>query len=84
MPKNYHLTFSMSEGNFLNAFNLLAKGFNAAASETRCKGFAIGRSIFIEPAEDWFARRADDEQTIMRIAEKFTSIVKAWRKYRTV
>jgi 5-dehydro-2-deoxygluconokinase len=63
---------------------VLAKGFNAAASETRCKGFAIGRSIFIEPAEDWFARRADDEQTIMRIAEKFTSIVKAWRKYRTV
>ena len=30
LPKNYHLTFSMSEGNFVHAISLLEKGVNVA------------------------------------------------------
>nr|WP_235015314.1 DUF2090 domain-containing protein [Oceanicoccus sp. KOV_DT_Chl] len=61
----------------------MVEGFKAAGSEPRCKGFAIGRSIFFEPAEEWFSNRADDEITVSRIADKFSSILSQWRHYRS-
>ena len=35
----------------------LAHSFRIAAPHPICKGFAVGRSIFAEPAADWFAGR---------------------------
>lgn len=44
-----------------------------------CKGFAVGRSIFYDPIEDWLAGRANDDECVRRIAENFRSLIDAWQ-----
>src|SRR6478735_5250365 len=38
----------------------LRAAFSLAAGEPLCKGFAIGRSVFADAADRWFAGRLDD------------------------
>lgn len=67
----------------LNApFADLAAGFAAAAQSLSCRGFAVGRSIFVEPARAWLRRHIDDVTLIERISANFAELVALWRATR--
>ena len=53
--------------------------FAAAKSEAMVNGFAIGRTIFWGPAEDWFAGRSDDETATRQMATAFAELIDAWQ-----
>lgn len=56
----------------------LEAGFAAAATSPWVKGFAIGRTIFADIAEDWLAGSIDDEAAIDTMAKRFARLVQAW------
>jgi 5-dehydro-2-deoxygluconokinase len=56
----------------------LEAAFAATADAPIVKGFAVGRTIFAEPAEAWFAGRITDEQAIADMARRFEELTKAW------
>jgi 5-dehydro-2-deoxygluconokinase len=58
----------------------LIAGLEIAARSKWVRGFAVGRSIFVEPAERWLAGMADDEATIAAIAENFRALTMAWQR----
>jgi 5-dehydro-2-deoxygluconokinase len=60
----------------------LAKGFQEAATSSLCKGFAVGRTIFQAPSQDWLAGRIDDATLIARVRRNFESLIEAWRQAR--
>ena len=60
----------------------LYEGFRIAAGRKYCKGFAIGRSIFGEPARRWLQQLVDDEQLIEEVAGNFLDLVQQWRTHR--
>jgi len=60
----------------------LEAAFRRAASHPICKGFAVGRSIFGGPAEDWLNGRIDDKQAITRMAASYSRLIAAWDKAR--
>ena len=55
LPKNYHLTFSMSEGNFVHAISLLEKGVNVAVVFDTKKTEKIKEKVGVAVVEeeDW-------------------------------
>ena len=61
----------------------LRQGFGAAANQPWCKGFAVGRTIFQQPAEAWFAGKIDDEAAINLIAENYRDLINLWRDARS-
>ncbi|GGH14135.1 5-dehydro-2-deoxygluconokinase [Alsobacter metallidurans] len=56
----------------------LARAFALAAQCPAVKGFAIGRTIFAEPARAWLAGRLDDEGAVSAMAGNFRRLVAAW------
>jgi 5-dehydro-2-deoxygluconokinase len=60
----------------------LASALADAARQPICKGFAIGRSIFGEAAEDWLAGRIDDEAAVRGMAARYQRLLGAWREAR--
>ena len=56
----------------------LEASFAAAASEPRCRGFAVGRTIFAEPAAAWFAGRATDADVIEQVAGGYRELIALW------
>ncbi len=60
----------------------LKKGFAIAGGHDICKGFAVGRSIFQEPARAWLSGKASDEQTVTAIAQNYREIVMLWNSRR--
>jgi 5-dehydro-2-deoxygluconokinase len=62
------------------AADALAGAFGAAAKSPIVKGFAIGRTIFGQAAQDWFAGRIDDEAAIADMARRYGALVDAWSK----
>lgn len=57
----------------------LADAFRRARKQNICKGFAIGRTIFREPSEAWFAGEMDDEQLISAVADAYGRVIDIWR-----
>jgi 5-dehydro-2-deoxygluconokinase len=57
----------------------LVEGFRAASGQKYCKGFAIGRSIFAEPARRWLQCSINDEQLISNVASNFSALIHQWR-----
>jgi 5-dehydro-2-deoxygluconokinase len=57
----------------------LAEFFAATASEPRCNGFAIGRSIYGAEARRWLAGEISDEQLSSSVAERYSSMVSLWQ-----
>ena len=49
-----------------------------AAKEPSVKGFAVGRTIFREAAEGWFAGRLDNAAAIAMMAERFDRLTRTW------
>ena len=61
----------------------LAAGFRAAAAQPVVKGFAVGRTIFRDAAQAWFAGRISDEEAVADMAARFQSLVGVWEKTRS-
>jgi len=60
----------------------LARSFRLAADERLVRGFAVGRTIFMQPAEQWLAGQIDDAQAVAAMAERFAALVAAWQATR--
>lgn len=60
----------------------LQADFSTAQSVDSVKGFAVGRSIFADAAEAWFAGSIDDEQAISRMADRFAVLTNTWLKLK--
>ncbi len=58
----------------------LAESFAAAASEPLCRGFAIGRSIYGDPARRWLAGEIDDDELISTVAANYGRMNTLWRE----
>jgi 5-dehydro-2-deoxygluconokinase len=56
----------------------LAAAFRDARASRRVKGFAVGRTIFVEPALRWFAGQGSDEDAVQSMAEAFARLVGHW------
>lgn len=57
----------------------LKEGFANSAGFDICKGFAVGRSIFIGPSREWFANRYNDQQFIDAIVANYLELVSYWK-----
>ena len=57
----------------------LVESFAAAASEPLCRGFAIGRSIYGEPARRWLAGEMDDEELVSSVADRYAHMNALWQ-----
>ena len=57
----------------------LAEFFAAVASEPRCNGFAIGRSIYGAGARRWLAGEISDEDLMSSVAERYGRMVSLWQ-----
>ncbi|GLQ49027.1 5-dehydro-2-deoxygluconokinase [Dyella flava] len=67
----------------LNAsFEELAEGFAAAAHSSSCRGFAVGRSLFVEPASTWLRGEIDDATLVARAAQQFAELAGLWQRAR--
>jgi len=60
----------------------LLAAFEATARVPVVKGFAVGRTIFHEPARAWLAGEIDDAGAVDLLAEKLVYLVDAWRRAR--
>lgn len=60
----------------------LVESFRIAAASPIVKGFAVGRTIFAEPAARWLAGSIDDEAAIAELSARFAVLVEAWRQAR--
>jgi 5-dehydro-2-deoxygluconokinase len=56
----------------------LEAAFAATAEAPVVKGFAVGRTIFVDAAEKWFAGRISDEAAVADMAERFERLTEAW------
>ena len=61
----------------------LQQGFRDAAGSTRCKGFAVGRTIFHDPARAWLAGEIDDAALKARVRATYEALIDAWRAARS-
>ncbi len=61
--------------------DLLAQ-FERAAACGLVKGFAVGRTIFGEPARAWLAGRTSDDEVRDAMAQRFGRLVDAWLALR--
>jgi 5-dehydro-2-deoxygluconokinase len=68
----------------LNApIETLAKGFVDAAASKTCRGFAVGRTIFHEPARAWLAGAIDDAGLVTGVRANFEALIDAWTDARS-
>ena len=52
--------------------------FNAAAGAPTAAGFAIGRTVYFEPASQWLRGTIAREDAIARIAGNYEAVIAAW------
>jgi 5-dehydro-2-deoxygluconokinase len=57
----------------------LAQAFALAHNCNVVKGFAVGRTIFAEPAVEWFAGHVNDREAVERMAAAFARLGDLWR-----
>lgn len=62
----------------------LAESFRACAGVPVVKGFAVGRTIHIDPARAWLAGRITDAEAVEIMASRFQELVAAWENGRQV
>lgn len=53
-------------------------GFRIAAPQPLCKGFAVGRSLFADAAEAWFAGTFDDARVVGQVALRYERLIGLW------
>ncbi|MET1029023.1 MAG: 5-dehydro-2-deoxygluconokinase [Dongiaceae bacterium] len=62
--------------------DVLAQSFAVAARHPICKGFAIGRSIFMQPARDWMTRHLKDDEFVETVEQAYRRLIDIWRQAR--
>jgi 5-dehydro-2-deoxygluconokinase len=65
--------------------DVLAQSFAIASRYAICKGFAIGRSIFMQPARDWLSGPGDSaagRRFVAAVAESYRRLIDIWRQHR--
>jgi 5-dehydro-2-deoxygluconokinase len=60
----------------------LVQAFGDAAGSATCKGFAVGRTIFHDPARAWLAGEIDDATLKARVRATYETLIDAWRSAR--
>lgn len=60
----------------------LAAGFADAVDSRTCRGFAVGRTLFIEPASAWLAGQIDDATLVAQAKAAFERMIALWRDGR--
>ncbi|HEX4883894.1 MAG TPA: 5-dehydro-2-deoxygluconokinase [Casimicrobiaceae bacterium] len=60
----------------------LKAGFRDAAASATCRGFAVGRTIFHEPARAWLAGALDDAGLKAGVRATYEALIDAWREAR--
>ena len=57
-----------------------AGAFQHCAGVSHVRGFAVGRSIFADPASDWLAGEIDDTTLVSRVADNYRIVMHAWQQ----
>ncbi|PYR62019.1 MAG: hypothetical protein DMF85_00745 [Acidobacteria bacterium] len=57
----------------------IAGWFDAAAGLPSPAGFAIGRSVFMEPATAYLKGLATDDEAVETIATRYLGLIEAWK-----
>ena len=60
----------------------LGAGFRDAQASQSCRGFAVGRTIFQEPARAWLAGSIDDAELKRQVRANFEALIEVWRDAR--
>ena len=60
----------------------LAHFFQEARHSHSCRGFAVGRTIFQDPARAWLEGTINDETLIERCCENFETLIAAWKNHK--
>ena len=60
----------------------LERSFALAARHPACKGFAVGRSIFMDAARRWFRNECSDAAVADEIAGNYRRLVTSWKNAR--
>jgi len=60
------------------AIDTLRDGLAVAAPFGICRGFAVGRSIFADAAEQWFAGTMDDAAASADIRQRYCAMIDLW------
>ena len=58
----------------------LEAGFAAARNSKTVRGFAVGRTIFLDAARRWLDGDIDDETAITDMAGRFSALVDVWQR----
>lgn len=58
----------------------LAQGFSDSSHSKWVKGFAVGRTIFGQPAKEWLSGKINDLQLIDTIAGRYQEMVTLWQQ----
>ncbi|CDX27292.1 conserved hypothetical protein [Mesorhizobium plurifarium] len=56
----------------------LVAAFAATSNAPIVKGFAVGRTIFINAAEQWLGGRMSDDEAVADMAARFEQLTEAW------
>ena len=67
------LTLGLSESS-----DVLAKSFSVSGYFDVSRGFAVGRTIFAEPSEQWFEGRLSDDELVDEVTRRYRELVNAW------
>ncbi|NBI43693.1 5-dehydro-2-deoxygluconokinase [[Haemophilus] felis] len=54
--------------------------FAQAKGCEKVKGFAVGRTIFGTPSEQWLANQIDDKQLIQQVSQRFETLIQYWKQ----
>lgn len=60
----------------------LERDFALAARHPLCKGFAVGRSIFMDAARRWFDGACADASVVDEVAANYGRLVESWKTAR--
>ncbi len=60
----------------------LERSFALAARHPACKGFAVGRSIFMDAAKRWFKGECGDAAVADEVAGNYRRLVASWKNAR--
>ena len=58
----------------------LVRGFALARRRKSCRGFAVGRSVWQQAAEGWFAGTMDDAAVVNAVAENYRLLITHWQE----
>lgn len=58
----------------------LQQGFSAAVGFPIVKGFAVGRTLFVQPAQKWLRNEIDDAELIEQVKHNYLQLIAVWRQ----